>query len=151
MEKTVRLGKHELSPESAVLLPNPDFDKDENKIKALSPITVYSTFKGPRGKSKTYFYHPLEPEFEELIKNNLTKKANALGIEVPKDAWFNIKDIKVKNKDQKIVYYGDTLIKGWLGLYKICAHPLLFELAYHTGLGSKNPQGFGMIELIDRN
>ncbi|GAI77595.1 unnamed protein product [marine sediment metagenome] len=40
---------------------------------------------------------------------------------------------------------GLTPIKAWLGTYQIHGKPELISLAYDTGLGSKNSQGFGMM------
>jgi len=39
-------------------------------------------------------------------------------------------------------------IKAWLGTYQIHGKPELISLAYDTGLGSKNSQGFGMFEIL---
>ncbi len=41
------------------------------------------------------------------------------------------------------------LIKGWLGVYRVKSHPELIKLAWDAGIGSKNPQGFGMFEILD--
>ncbi|MFY9273013.1 MAG: CRISPR-associated endoribonuclease Cas6, partial [Thermacetogeniaceae bacterium] len=56
--------------------------------------------------------------------------------------------LKVSNKDAKIIYYRDFVIKGWLGIYEIEGDPRLLKLAYSAGLGAKNSQGFGMIDVI---
>lgn len=41
-----------------------------------------------------------------------------------------------------------TVIKGWTGLYELSLPEPLFQIAYDTGLGSKNSQGFGMVEVV---
>ena len=61
---------------------------------------------------------------------------------------FSFRALKVSNKDAKIVYYRDFVIKGWLGIYEIEGDPRLLKLAYSAGLGAKNSQGFGMIDVI---
>jgi len=57
--------------------------------------------------------------------------------------------LKVRSWDEKVVLFKDTVIKGWMGIYKLKSHPKILKLAYDTGLGSKNSQGFGMWEVID--
>jgi CRISPR-associated endoribonuclease Cas6 len=44
--------------------------------------------------------------------------------------------------------YRDTVIKAWSGIYELDLPEPFFLLAYDSGLGSKNPQGFGMVEVI---
>ena len=141
----VKLGNNFLVPKTAKVLDEPDFNYGKFLFKALSPVTVYSTLNTGSGKKKTYYYHPREPEFGELLKENLMNKAKAMGILDVENRDFSLENIKVNNKDQKIIYYGDTVIKGWMGLYQIAADPLLLKLAYQTGVGSKNSQGFGML------
>jgi len=38
--------------------------------------------------------------------------------------------------------YRDAPIKVWAGIYEL-------NLAYDASLGSKNPQGFGMVEVVN--
>ena len=44
--------------------------------------------------------------------------------------------------------YKDALIKAWTGLYELDLPEPFFLLAYDAGLGSKNPQGFEMVEVM---
>ncbi|MDK2906800.1 MAG: CRISPR-associated endoribonuclease Cas6 [Petrotoga sp.] len=145
------LGSARVFIKSISVPPLPDFSSGKVKVKALSPITVYSTLYSPEGKKKTYYYHPGEKEFGELIVDNLQKKAAFFNIN-PEEFPVSFKPIKVNNKDMKLIYYKDFVIKGWLGLYQLEGDPKLLKLAYSTGLGSKNSQGFGMIDVIqERN
>lgn len=143
----VNVYSHQLFVSSIAITKNPDFSTGHVKIKAISPITVYSTLLTPNGKKKTYYYHPSEKEFSEQIRNNIMKKAEALGME-NKETIFNITPYRVKNTDLKTVFYNDFVIKGWLGQYILSGTPELLNLAYNTGLGAKNSQGFGMFETI---
>lgn len=58
------------------------------------------------------------------------------------------------NGKKKTYYYSpfeeefSQLIRAWLGTYQIHGKPELISLAYDTGLGSKNSQGFGMFEIL---
>ncbi len=123
---------------------------EELIIKTLSPITVYSTLLTPEGKKKTYYYNPFEKEFNELLRANLQRKFKAIyGIEpTEKDDIFEIEPLKVSLKNEAIVKYKGTIIKGWTGIYKLRTSKVYFDIAYNTGLGPKNSQGFGMIEVV---
>ncbi|RKX92249.1 MAG: CRISPR-associated endoribonuclease Cas6, partial [Spirochaetes bacterium] len=41
-----------------------------------------------------------------------------------------------------------TIIKGWTGTFVLNGNRKILKLAYYTGLGSKNSQGFGMFEVV---
>lgn len=141
------LGDTRVHLKSLSALPLPDFSSGKVKVKALSPITVYSTLFTPDGKKKTYYYHPREQEFTDMIEANLMKKAvyfNKDLAELP----FSMRTLKVNNRDAKIIYYKNFVVKGWLGLYQLEGDPRLLKLAYSAGLGSKNSQGFGMINVV---
>jgi CRISPR-associated endoribonuclease Cas6 len=121
------------------------------RVKALSPITLYSTLSHADGRKKTYYYSPFERDWLEQLRGNLIRKARALGWEddaakALQDATF--KPLRVSQKDQKILSYKGTVIKGWLGTYKVSLPEAYFWLAYDVGVGAKNAQGFGMVEVV---
>ena len=117
-------------------------------IKALSPITVYSTLQSGNGKKKTYYYSPFEDDFSKLIRENVIKKYIILNEENTraKEAEFSIKPVKVSKRNEHIVLFKGTVIKAWSGIYQLDGSSELLQIAFDTGLGSKNSQGFGMIE-----
>ena len=116
--------------------------------KALSPITVYSTLQSGNGKKKTYYYSPFEDDFSELIRENIIKKYIILnGENTPaKEAEFSIKPVNVSKRNEHIILFKGTVIKAWSGIYQLDGASELLQIAFDTGLGSKNSQGFGMIE-----
>ena len=116
-------------------------------IRMLSPVTTYSTLTAGDGKKKTYYYNPYEKEFSELIRRNLVKKYVAIYEKEPQSKEFEIIPIGVKLKDEKIIKYKGFIIKAWMGKFRIRGNPELIKLAYDTGLGSKNSQGFGCFEM----
>ncbi len=120
-------------------------------VRALSPITIYSTLETPEGRKKTYFYAPFEEEFSQKIGENLWRKAKALGegVEPPPLNGGYIRPLKVSKKNEAIVNFKGYWIKGWTGLYELNLPRPYFELAYAAGLGAKNSQGFGMIEVVE--
>jgi CRISPR-associated endoribonuclease Cas6 len=141
------LGKSKVYLKSLAALPLPDFSSGKVKVKALSPITVYSTLLTPDNKKKTYYYHPREQEFTDMVQNNLKKKSAYFNKNL-EELPFSFRTLKVSNRDAKIIYYKNFVVKGWLGLYQLEGDPGLLKLAYCAGLGSKNSQGFGLIDVV---
>jgi CRISPR-associated endoribonuclease Cas6 len=151
--QSLRLGQIECSVRGVEILKPPEVDFSKPiKVKTLSPITVYSTLSHPDGRKKTYYYSPQEKEWSEMLCDNLVRKAKALGW---KDdaattlAEANFKPLRVSNKDQKIISYKGFVMKAWTGVYEIDNLPATyFWLAYDVGVGSKNSQGMGMLEVV---
>lgn len=122
------------------------------RVKTLSPITTYSTLKTAEGKKKTYYYTPFESDWEEQLLANLRRKANALDWtpeQVDGLDGAHIRPVRVDKNNLRIMKYRDTVIKGWSGIYELDLPEPFFLLAYDSGLGSKNPQGFGMVEVME--
>lgn len=141
---TFNLGENSLVLRDIFVLPEPEF-KENAKIKMLSPVTVYSTFYKEE-KRKTYYYSPFEKEFALLLKENLVKKYISF-YKHPINFDFEIKPCSVNKNLEKIIFYKGTVIKGWLGNYSLKSTPEIIKFSYHTGLGAKNSQGFGMFEI----
>ncbi|HDN84148.1 CRISPR-associated endoribonuclease Cas6 [Candidatus Aerophobetes bacterium] len=123
-------------------------------IRMLSPVTIYSTLLTPNGKKKVYYYSPFEPEFSQLIQKNLIKKYVSFYNKTPTSDDFKIFPVKVNKGSEKIIRYTpkkgpETIVKGWMGVYRIQGNPELIALAYDAGLGSKSPQGFGMFDILN--
>jgi CRISPR-associated endoribonuclease Cas6 len=116
-------------------------------LKAVSPITVYSTFETPDGRKKTYYYAPQEPDFEQQVLANLRRKVRAwAGEDIPEDgATFS--PYRVSTRNLSIVKYKGTVIKGWTGIYRLDAPESYLRMALDAGLGAKNSQGFGCVEV----
>ncbi len=132
--------------ESINVYSEPQFGS-ETVVTMLSPVTMYSTLETPTGKKKTYYYSPFEGEFSELLEENLKKKYEVLYKDKPNGFSFSIEPIDVSKRDEKIIDYKGTVIKAWMGRYKLTGSPELIKLAYDTGLGAKNSQGFGCFEI----
>ena len=145
----VRIGRSDIRVKSIEVIKPPDYS-EEMIIKPLSPITVYSTLLTAEGKKKTYYYTPFEKEFESLLRDNLRRKFKAIyGVEPQEeDDIFEIEPYKVNKNSEVIVKFKGFVIKGWMGLYKVKMSKPYFEIAYDSGLGPKNSQGFGMIEVV---
>ena len=147
---SVKLGESSCEIQSIEIEPIPT-SNGPTLVKTLSPITIYSTLKGEDGKKKTYYYSPFEKDWEGKLLDNLRRKAKALGWDDEKISLLNsayIRPAKVSKKNLQIVYYRDTVIKAWSGLYEISLPEPFFSLVYDSGLGAKNSQGFGMLQIV---
>lgn len=107
------------------------------RIRTISPITLH----GPNEK----YYKPSEEQFFTRIASNLKNKLGAARRE--NNVSFNIfpdydtlKEAKTRyGREDVTAYYGDFMIE---------ADPSTIEFLYYTGLGDRNPQGFGMFEVL---
>src|SRR5690606_33955376 len=50
-----------------------NFTNDEISVKAISPITAYSTFEKRGGKKITHYYHPNDEAFQYLVEENFVR------------------------------------------------------------------------------
>ena len=114
-------------------------------IRMLSPLTVYSTLITSDGRKKTYYYSPYEGEFSELVSANAKKKHFLLTGRVLKSD-IKIRPLKVK---EVVVIYKGNVVKGWMGTFALKGPASLIKTVYEAGLGAKNPQGFGMFEVVE--
>lgn len=120
------------------------------KVYTKSPIVAYSTFE-IENRKKTYYYSPYEKDFSEMLRKNLINKYKALHGAEPEDTSFTITTLNNDKLSESVVRYKDIVIKGWNGEFFMEGSPELLQLAYDTGLGSKNSQGFGCVEFIKNN
>ena len=129
------IGRNELFISEVVAI-SKNTENDEVIVKTLSPITVYRTSKD----KKTIYYTPDQKEFQELINQNLYKKAQILG--VPFSENLSIEPIDCK---KRATNYKNFFIQCWEGKFKLKGNREIINIAFETGIGAKNSQGFGMI------
>lgn len=149
------LGKQMIRIIAVDIEPVPVFEPGRGnwRIKTLSPIVSYSTFER-MGKKKTHYYGVTEPEFAELLQQNLLKKSKVMrdyGLEKFLDLVgdFRIRPLYAPvNKGETVVYYKNFFIKGHMGMFELECGADWLKLALETGLGGKNSQGFGMVEVV---
>lgn len=115
-------------------------------LRTLSPVVVYSTLLRPDGRKYTCYYQPGEPDYDALIGNNLRKKYQAFyGSDAPSG------EVKVKKLGQMrlhVMSYKDTVIKGYSGKLVLTGPKELLQMGVDAGIGSKNSQGFGCVEVV---
>ena len=115
-------------------------------VTTLSPIVVYSTLTKADGSRYTCYFQPGESEFERLASRNLIKKFQAILEADSPEGTLLIRPLRQPRLH--IVYYKDTVIKGYSGRLRLEGPKELILLALNAGLGSKNSQGFGCLEAI---
>lgn len=120
------------------------------KIKMLSPVVAYKTEYVDR-KRKTKYYYPFDNNFSHIVRGNLAKKFCCIkGINEIKNFDFGISAGSFdQEKDFVITKVNNIIIKGYLGTYFLSGDPEILQVAYNWGLGAKNPEGFGMFEVLE--
>ncbi|MEW6623532.1 MAG: CRISPR-associated endoribonuclease Cas6 [Bacillota bacterium] len=130
--KKVYLKKMEVSGEKVV-------------VKTLSPIVLYSTLLRPDGRKYTCYFQPGDPDYEHLLAENLRKKYQAIyGKDAP---WGDVKVKSIGRPKLAVIKYKDFIIKGYSGKLELRGPQELLQIGVDSGLGSKNSQGFGCVEI----
>lgn len=117
-------------------------------FQSLSPIVVCKSFLKDDNRKWTQYYTPFDEEFIPLIKNNLIKKLRSVepASENAESYNLHIAPINVDPvKGKSVVRYKGIILEGYTGIFRYKGSSRLAEVGYQTGLGAKNPQGFGMI------
>ncbi len=128
-----RVGKGEFLVDS-VKLSEPKVD--EGVFYTLSPVTVYKHVQGIR------YISPYEPDFQHSISLNAERKLMSLKRDKPTTP---LRVITLEAENVSVSYKNNT-ISAWRGKFKLSGPLSLIKIVYEAGLGSKNSQGFGMIE-----
>ncbi|WP_457752174.1 CRISPR-associated endoribonuclease Cas6 [Thermococcus sp.] len=119
---------------------------NNRKFVTLSPIAV-TTKRIQFGKPRTYDLGPTEPEFYDLILENLREKYLAIHGERPPEE-FEMKVINAKPKRFE-VKPGIFQI-AWHLVFRVKGDEGLLRAGYLAGFGEKNSIGFGMVKVDGR-
>lgn len=142
---SMRLGPQEVEIEK-VLANRQIVEQEEVVVRTISPVVLYSTMLRPEGRKYTVYFQPGDPDYNRLLNQNLRKKYQAFyGVEPP------VGDVQAKAlglQKMNIVDYKGTIIKGYSGKLLLTGPVQLLQLAVDGGLGGKNSQGFGCLEVI---
>jgi len=122
-------------------------EKDSITVKAVSPITVYSTYEKRDGNKITHYFTPFDKVFEHLIEENFVRKYEAFTGQPITDEGqvLSVEPVDVNKWDKVVTNYKGTWITGWKGKYRLKAKPEYLSFLLNTGLASKNSSGFGMV------
>lgn len=125
----------------------PQVTSEDVLVVTQSPVCVYSTLLRPNGQKYTCYFQPGEKDFSALIASNLGKKYSLIyGQDHPA---ANV-DVSSRSPKMTIVNYKDFIVKGYTGVFRLQGPAELIQVALDAGLGSKNSQGFGFVELFQR-
>ena len=145
LKKTVYLGENLLEVGS-IEIDRQDVMNNKVTIETLSSITAYSTLIRPNGSKYTCYFQPGEEDFNRIVAENLRKKYRAFTqLEPPVD------EVQIKPLSQPrlhIVKYKGFIVKGYTGMLCLEGPRSLLQMAVDAGLGSKNSQGFGCVEIV---
>ena len=137
----LRLGSRELAVSELQLKERLSFP-DRAIIQTRSPITVHTTLSN----GHMYYFSPENPEWEERLAFNLDSKLNALGCSPPE--YFSIEPTGQTRKT--VTQFKGTYITGYTGRFRLKTDPSAMAVLYHCGLGSRNSDGFGMFDILER-
>lgn len=149
IKNEIKLGNNSVQLSSIEIEPIKKINEVRTRINTLTPIEVHSTLEKKDGTKKTYYYSPMENEFSEFINNNLKKKWE-LCFKEKCDGNIKIYPVNPKYNKEKIRKFKGTIIKGWSGHFYLEGDSELIQLAFDTGLGSRNSAGFGMINIVEK-
>lgn len=140
----IRLGESEAAVEK-VYAQKFKVEKEEVPLWTLSPVVLYSTLLRPDGRKYTCYFQPGEPDYDRLLNSNLQKKYKALfGTEPPAG---EVRAKALGRQRMHIINYKGIIIKGYSGKLLLTGPIPLLQLAVDAGLGGKNAQGFGCVEI----
>lgn len=114
----------------------------EITIYTKSPIVAYITERD----GKTTFFSPGEEMFYSLVVTNARRKRQSFY-----GAADDLTVTPVENAvwRKQVTRFKDTRITAWDGRFRLSGSEEMLNFLYHTGLGAKNSQGFGMFELLN--
>lgn len=141
---TVRLGSSLLTV-SGVRLENSRILTDTLTVVTRSPIVAYITEES----GQTRFFSPKEAQFYTLVTTNAQRKWAAVYPEKATDFHFSITPASTSFRKQ-VTCFKTTRITAWDGSFRLEGDPALLDLLYHTGLGAKSSQGFGMFSIAPK-
>lgn len=116
-------------------------------VDILSPVVAYSTIIKENNKKFTQYFEPDDEFFCKNVTENLIKKHNLLYGKI-EDDFESLSFKKIKFGKMQAHKYKGFVIKGYVGKLEITGDKRLLQVALDSGLGSKNSQGFGFINLL---
>ena len=144
---TLFLGDNEVWVEQ-IQIDKPTIQEKSIVVIANSPVIAYSTLLKPEGGKYTCYFMPREPNYNEMITQNLKKKYKALTGEDFGEGLVTVEPLG--QPKLCVVYYKKTVIKGCIGKFRIRGDEKLLKVGIEAGFGSKNSQGFGCVKLLER-
>ncbi len=124
---------------------SPNVTDESVIVYTQSPITVYSTFFRPDQRKYTVYFQPGDPDYNRLVTKNLQRKYRAVHHKSPPSGVVSV--IARSRLKRNIIKYKGFIIKGFSGKLALEAPPELLQMALDAGIGAKNSQGFGFVQM----
>lgn len=115
-------------------------------VRTLSPVVVYSTLLKPEGGKYTCYYQPGEGEFDKIVTANLRKKYEAFYNRQPPPGEVSARPLD--RPRLHVTYFKGIVVKGYTCRLRLAGPRELLQMALDAGLGSKNAQGYGCVEMF---
>ena len=149
-EGRLSIGQHQLRVRDVTVPRIPHF-QSEMHFRCLSAITM-STKRKRHGKQVMNYCLPENPSLSELIRQNLSRKHEAIHGRAPHDDTLTFtfdKDYidRRQGRVTRLVDYKGIKIRGVLCPCRVSGSPALIQTGYECGFGDKNSAGFGMVEV----
>ena len=129
----------------------PRFDR-QMRFRCLAAI-VMSTKRERDGQLVMHYCRANDPQFSELVRQNLIRKYEAIHGHAPRDQSFAMAFdqayiAKRKGRVSRLVDFKGVKIRGVLCPFQVIGAPELIRVGYECGFGDKNSVGFGMAEVV---
>ena len=147
----LQVERHRLRVQDVEVLRQPRFGP-QMTFRCLSPITM-STKRERTDRLVAHYCLPDDPQFSELVRQNLIRKYEAVYQHPPREKSFAMTfDQAYIDKRQgrvtRLVDFKGTKIRGVLSPFHVIGAPELIHIGYECGFGDKNSMGFGMVEIL---
>ncbi len=144
----LRIARQQLRVQDVEAPRTPHFDR-QMTFRCLSAITM-STRRKRDGKLVTHYCLPDDPQFSELVRQNLIRKYEAIYGSPPAEQSFAMAFdqayiVKRKGRVTRLVNFKGIKIRGVLCPFQVIGSPELIRVGYECGFGDKNSAGFGMV------
>ena len=147
----IQFERHSLRVQDVEVLRQPRLGP-KMTFRCLSPITM-STKRERDGKLGTHYCLPDDPQFSELVRQNLIRKYEAVHQHPPEKKSFAMTFDqayidKREGRVTRLVDYKGIKIRSIISPFHIIGAPELIRVGYECGFGDKNSMGFGMVEAL---
>ena len=146
----LQIERHRLRVQDVEVLRQPRFGP-QMTFRCLSPITM-STKRERDGQLVTHYCLPDDPQFSELVRQNLIRKYEAVYRHPPTEKSFamTFDQVYINKKEGRVtrlVDFKGTKIRGVFSPFHVIGAPELIHIGYECGFGDKSSMGFGMVEV----
>ena len=147
----LQIERHRLRVQDVEVLRQPRFGR-QMTFRCLSPITM-STKRERGDQLVAHYCLPDDPQFSELVRQNLIRKYEAVYQQPPTEKSFAMTFDqayidKRKGRVTRLVDFKGTKIRGVIAPFHVIGAPELIHIGYECGFGDKNSMGFGMVETL---